>query len=572
MELKTFLDPLRKWWWLILASTMIAALTSYIAISRQPPVYRSRAILLIGSAINNPNPTGFELRLSEQLAKTYTDIAQLEVVRDTVKANLGLTWLPGYSAKVLPDSQLIEVAVTDSSPERAMVVANEIANQLVKQTPTNAQDSEEAERQAFIRSQLDDLEISIKETKDSIAAKQEELAGLFSARQIADAQSQIAALNNKLNTLQSNYASLSAGTSQRAVNSLKVIQPATIPQQPVGPEVLMTVLTAAAIGMALAVAAAYLLEYLDDTIKNPDDIEKVSRLPTLTGIAEYKPENGQPYSLITIKQPRSPVSEAYRSLRTAVQFSDVDNKLRTLLITSTSPSEGKSTTAANLAVVMAQAGHRVLLIDADFRRPVQHKIFGIDKNYGLTNILIDMTSAFEPTELVDLFIHVNRAAVKTVQPGLIVIPSGPLPPNPAEVIGSAKMKLLIQLLSTRFDYVLIDSPPILAVTDAVVLSTRVDSTIIVTSSGRTRRNQLKQAIQRLQEMKNANIAGVVLNRLTPSSGDYYYYYYQSGYYGDQADGSQGDKTQAKKGKPTKAGQTSNVRRGPLLDFFARLLS
>lgn len=571
MELKTFLDPLRRWWWLVLASALIAAATSYFAVSRQPPIYRARAVLLIGSAINNPNPTGFELRLSEQLAETYTDIAQLEVVRETVMANLGLTWLPSYTASVFPNSQLIEVAVTDSSPERAAVVANELANQLVKQTPTNTQDDEEAERQAFIRNQLDDLEISIKKTKDNIAAKQEELAGLFSARQIADAQSQIAALNNKLNTLQSNYASLSAGTAQRAVNSLKVIQPAKVPQQPIGPEVLMTVLTAAAIGMSLAVGAAYLLEYLDDTIKNPEDIEKVSNLPTLTGIAEFKPENGLPSTLITLKQPRSPISEAYRALRTAVQFSDVDHKVRTLLITSTSPSEGKSTTAANLAVVMAQAGHRVLLIDADFRRPVQHEIFGIDKNYGLTNILIDMSSAFEPTELVDLFIHVNRASVKTAQAGLIVIPSGPLPPNPAEVIGSAKMKMLIQLLTTRFDIVLIDSPPVLAVTDAVVLSTRVDSAIIVASSGRTRRNQLKQAVQRLQEMKGANIAGVVLNRLNPSSGEYYNYYYQSGYYADQTEGDRGDRSQSRKGEQGKK-QGGQIPRGPLVDFFARILS
>jgi non-specific protein-tyrosine kinase len=570
MELKTFLDPLRKWWWLILASTVIAAVTSFFAVSRQPPVYRARAILLIGSAINNPNPTGFELRLSEQLAETYTDIAQLEVVREAVKEKLGLNWLPSYTASVFTNSQLIEVAVTDSSPERAMVVANELANQLVNQTPTNTQDDEEAERQAFIRSQLDDLENSIKETKDSIVAKQEELAGLFSARQIADAQTQIAALNNKLNTLQSNYASLSAGTSQRAVNSLKVIQPATIPEQQVGPEILMTVLTAAAIGMALAVGAAYLLEYLDDTLKNPDDIQRVSNLPTLAGIAEFKSGNGHSNPLITFTHPRSPISEAYRSLRTAVQFSDVDNKIRTILITSPSPSEGKSTTAANLAVVMAQAGHRVLLIDADFRKPVQHKIFGIEKNYGLTNILVEMTSAFEPTELVDFFIHVNRAAIKTAQTGLSVIPSGPLPPNPAEVIGSAKMKLLIQLLTTRFDYVVIDSPPILAVTDAVVLNTRVDRSIIVASSGRTRRNQLKQVVQRLQEVRSNNIAGVVLNRLTQSSGEYYHYYYQSGYYGDQVDDSH--KSESKKTKQSQAGQGGQVRRGPLVDFFARLLS
>ncbi|MEZ4516172.1 MAG: Wzz/FepE/Etk N-terminal domain-containing protein [Chloroflexota bacterium] len=220
MELKALIAPLRKWWWLILASTLIAAITSYVAVSQQADIYQARATLLIGSAINNPNPTGNEFWLSQQLAQTYTDIAQREVIQDAVKESLGLSWLPAYSASAVPDTQLIEITVTDSSPERAMVVANEVANQLILQAPTNKQGAIE-ERGDFVDTQLDELETKIEETNAEILAKQDELAGLFSARQIADAQGQISALEAKRNTLQSNYAALLASTSQGAVNSLQ---------------------------------------------------------------------------------------------------------------------------------------------------------------------------------------------------------------------------------------------------------------------------------------------------------------------------------------------------------------
>ena len=267
MELKVYLAPLRRWWWLILASTLIAAVSSYAAVSRQAAIYQAGSTLLIGSAINNPNPNGNEFWLSQQLAETYTDIAQRGFVREAVMQSLGLSWLPGYSARAVPDTQLIEIVVTDTSPQRAAAVANEVARQLILQAPTNKQGGVEG-REAFISGQLDELELKIDETNAEIVSKQDELAGLFSARQIADAQGQIAALEAKRNTLQSNYAALLASTSQGALNSLSIIEEAAIPLAPIGPEVMMTVLISALIGFSLAVAAAYLLEYLDDTLKS----------------------------------------------------------------------------------------------------------------------------------------------------------------------------------------------------------------------------------------------------------------------------------------------------------------
>jgi non-specific protein-tyrosine kinase len=571
MELKSYIAPLRKWWWLIVASTLIAAVSSYLAVSQQAPIYQARATLLLGSAINNPNPNGTEFWLSQQLAQTYTDIAQRDIVRTSTMESLGLAWLPTYTARAVPDTQLIEITVTDTSPERAMIVANELAKQLIAQTPTSKQE-DGGQREGFINAQLDELEAKIEETNAEILSKQEELAGLFSARQIADTQSQIAALEAKQNTLQSNYASLLASTTQGASNTLSVIEEATVPQYPVGPEKLMTVLTSAAIGFSLAVAAAYLLEYLDDTLKSPDDVEAAVTLPTLAGIADFKTNGGGRYDLVTLKQPRAPVSEAYRGLRTALLFTNVDRKVKLVLITSANPGEGKSITSANLGVVLAQAGHRVLIIDADLRRPVQHRIFGLPDTQGLTNLLTGMhtvrnESAVTSSEVIS---PVSDAVYATQQPGLFVMPSGPIPPNPAELIGSAKMKTLLESAARRFDFVILDSPPILAATDSVILGAGVvDATLLIVGAGSTRRNQLKQAVQQLREV-NANVAGVILNRMTAKSGEYYYYYYRSAYYRENSEESSG---QGGAGKPVKKKRSERApRRWPLPDFLARLLS
>ncbi len=567
MELKAFIRPLIKWWWLILVSALLAGITSYYAVSQQPPIYQARVTLLIGSAINNPNPSGNEFWLSQQLAQTYSDIAQREVVKSAVMEQLGLTWLPSYSAQPVNNTQLLEIRVIDSSPERAMVVANELANQLILRTPTSGNQQGDAERQAFISQQLDDLEVKIEQTYDEIVAKQTELAGLFSARQIADAQAQIRALEAKQDTMRANYASLLASTSQGAVNSLSVIEPATLPRSPVGPEVFMTVLTAAAIGLSLGVGAAYLLEYLDDTIKNPEDVEHATELPTLAGIADHKQENGGRRGLVTIQQARSPVAESYRSLRTAVLFSNVDRQTRTIIVTSANPREGKSITSANLAVVLAQGGNRVLLIDADLRRPTQHEIFGKPYDYGLTNLLLDMPLTFDSSKLGDMYSQLSRAVLATPINGLYLMTCGKLPPNPAELVGSLRMKTLIKALSTRFDFVVIDTPPILPVTDAVALSTRVDTVLLVSNAGNTRQSQLKHAAARLQEV-NANVAGVVLNRVSTRSGDYYHYY-KAYYAADESKPKKDD--ESGEGPSTDADQAIAGRR-VARGFLARILS
>lgn len=529
MELKEYISPLRKWWWLIVLATLVASAASFFVASRQPNNYRARSTLMIGRAIDNPNPSGTEFWLTQQLAQTYAEIAKREPVRARTMEALRLEWLPEYAVRALPETQLIEIAVTDTSPERARAVADELANQLILQSPTSPEQDEQS-RQAFIGQQLDELEQSITKTRNEIADKQDELASVSSARQIAEVENEIAALQAKLTTLQSNYADLLSNTRSGAINTLSVIEPAMLPTAPVGPHMAITVLVAGVIGFIVSAGAAYLIEYLDDSVGSVEDVRRAAGLPTLAGIARIS-EDPKGSRLVALTQPRSPTSEAYRVLRTGIQFSSIDSPERaTLMITSANPSEGKSLTVANLAIVIAQAGHNVLIVDADLRRPVQHKLFGASKARGLTSALLQMSRASNESESLDAL---RRSIQKSSVPRLHVLSSGPSPPNPSELLGSAKMELMQKILSKFYDFLIIDSPPVLAVTDAMVLSRLTDGVLLVSDAGRTRRGALKQAAEQLQG-GNAHVIGVVLNRLSSRSDGYYTYYtYRSTYYLDE---------------------------------------
>jgi non-specific protein-tyrosine kinase len=212
--------------------------------------------------------------------------------------------------------------------------------------------------------------------------------------------------------------------------------------------------------------------------------------------------------LITLRDPNSPASEAYRTLRTNIQFSSLDKPLRTLLMTSTAADEGKSTTLANLAITMAQAEQRIILVDCDLRRPTLHTLFELSNEQGLTNVILDQSDATLPLQ-------------ETPVSGLSLLSSGPLPPRPADLLGSKRMEAVIERIQNDADIVLFDTPPVTAVTDAAVLATRLDGVLLVLKAGKTRRDRAREA-RRLLEKVKANIIGVVLNnaRLEPTYGFY----------------------------------------------------
>jgi protein-tyrosine kinase len=215
-------------------------------------------------------------------------------------------------------------------------------------------------------------------------------------------------------------------------------------------------------------------------------------------------------SLITLTSPKSPISEQYRTIRTNIQFSTVDRPIRSILVTSACPGEGKSTTSANLAVVFAQQGKKVLFIDADLRRPTMHYTFRLDNHVGLTNVLTKQVS-------------LEKAVQSTEQENLYVLTSGPIPPNPAELLGSSSMKELLEQAFIQYDFVLFDTPPVLAVTDAQILANLCDGIVLVVSSGKTEIEAAQKAKEALANAKG-KLLGVVLNNKKMKESQYYYYY------------------------------------------------
>lgn len=220
--------------------------------------------------------------------------------------------------------------------------------------------------------------------------------------------------------------------------------------------------------------------------------------------------------LITFKKPTLPMSEAYRTLRTNIQFSSFDKKVKTLLVTSSGPGEGKTTTSSNLAIVMAQGGSKTLLIDCDQRKPSVHKIFGFSNANGLSNILVNQNE-------VDINIGIRQTEI----PNLHVLSSGTRPPNPAELLGSVKMKNFIEELKKVYDFIILDTPPIVLVTDAQILAQYTDGCLIVISSGETERDSVIKA-KGLLEKVNAKILGVVINKVDLKKNGYYHYQYEYG--------------------------------------------
>jgi succinoglycan biosynthesis transport protein ExoP len=530
VELKDYLRPLVSKWWLILASVLIATASSYVATRQQLPIYRASVTLMVGHVNENPNPTGNDLSLTAQLAATYADIAKRDPVRSGVMQALGISKLPDYTVAAVPNTQLIELSVNDTNPERARAVADALVNQLIGLSPSGSNQSDQS-RQSFVNQQLDELEAGIKDTKDQITQKQAELTTIFSARQIADTQAQIAGLQNKLATLQNNYGLLLQNTQRGATNALDIVEPAVLPTVPIGPNKAVTILLAAAIAFILAAAAAYLLDYLDDSLKNPEDVQRSLDLPTLGAVPALK-GGGVVGEVLMQVSPQA--VEAYNVLCTNLQFAAVGGAINSLLVTSAEPGEGKSLTAANLASAYAQAGQRVILVDGDVRRPSLHRLFGLPNNVGVTGALLQ--NHLDPTGVLQ----------KTHIAGLRVLTAGQVPPNAAALLGSARMRALLATLKADADLLILDSPPATAVADAAILSSEVDGVLLVLDAGRTRREMARRALAALSRV-NARVVGVAFNRMPARGNEFYYYYHYSSEYSAEA-GANGTSASGNKGR------------------------
>lgn len=326
-------------------------------------------------------------------------------------------------------------------------------------------------------------------------------------------------------------------TRRLRVNNVSIIDEPVEPVAPIRPNVPLNLAGGAAVGLLLGAGAAYGRSLLDRTVKTPEDVEYLLNAPFLGLIPEIEEGTlgSQPKrrrnpvlhnnELIVHHVPMSGIAEASRSIRTNLMFMAPDKPYRTLLVTSAGPSEGKTTVACCIAIAMAQAGKRVLLIDCDLRRPRVHRIFrarGTDTGPGLTGALLEETK--------------QDSVISTEVPNLSVIPAGPIPPNPSELLQSERFRNFLTKMQGRFDQIILDSPPVVAVTDAVVLSTIVDGTVLVIRAFKTTKELAKHGIRQLRDV-GAPVAGVVLNAVNLSKDEYQYkyqYYRRGSYYSQQA--------------------------------------
>lgn len=501
------MEPLLKWWKLILIACVLAAVSSFVVVSQQPPTYQTKAALVIGRAVYEPNPSGGELGLATQLATYYADIAEREVVREATMKALNLSWLPEYTAAVVPDSQIIEISVTDTDPVRAQIVANELANQLILQSPSNP-DLQEQKRQDFISGQLALLETQIQETLDEISTKETELGSLNSAREINQAQSDLTVLRQKLTTLQTNYATLLNSSTGRASNSLSILETAEVPRKPIGPGRMNFVLVSLAIAFLISGGAAFLIEYLDDTIKTPEDVNRLMKKPVIGYISEMDKDAHK--GTVVLEKPNSLIAEAFRALKVNLDYPHTNGSTKTILTVSVSKEEGKSVVATNLALSIAMTGKRVALVDADLRRPSLHQYLELPNDVGLINVLRDETC-------------LGDAVMQSAVENLWVLTTGPIVPNPIDYLDSEKFDLTVAELEQNWDFVIVDAPPIL-VTDTSVLASKIESILIVIGYGRTRKSQASLALKQIERV-GAEIIGVVLNRIPRGNQEYYRLYH-----------------------------------------------
>ena len=516
MEIREYWTILRRWMWLILLGTGVAAVAAFVISRNMEPVYESSVTLRIDVSTGAAANQYAGLLAAEQMIGTYSQQMTMRPVMEATLAELGLEQQLSsdqlatmITVSPIRETQLIVLSVEGTDPDLVAHIANKVAQVFIAQNRAF-----EASRYATSK---EALAAELAQVQQDLEATQLLIDGM-EASASQDQQVELDRLNLILSTqratysnLLSNYEELRIAEASQA--SMLIVAEDAVPSYvPVRPRVLNNTVLAALVGAMLASAVAFLTEYLDDSVKTPDDIVSLVGSPTLGTIGQIG-GGANRKKLITLSAPRSPLSEAFRALRTNIQFAGVDEPLSAILVTSSGPGEGKSTTAANLALVMAQAGRQVVLVDADLRRPTLHRFFDLPNGQGLTTALLDLRSPIEA--------HLQETEVS----GLRLMTSGPIPPNPAELLSSQRQSDLLKELERQSDIVIVDSPPVLTVTDALVLAPQTNGVLLVVEAGRTRKEVLKKTREALART-DARLLGVVLNQMTARRSGYYYQYYQ----------------------------------------------
>ncbi len=542
MELAEYIRLFRKWLWLLIVAALLFGGVSFLIRSRQANSYEAQVMLSVGGFIQSPNPDSTEIRTGVELAQTYAVLARtydvLEAAIDAGDFPLTVQELErAISTRVIPNTSLLVVTVNYADPIMAADIANEVARQLIQNSPSNLTAEQQAQL-AMANEEIARLNTQLRDQRAQLQLIDSQLGVITDTNQQEQLRAQRNLLVNQINQASANLAQFSdtIANLQSRTNSLSVVEQARIPTEPSGTSVFAATLLGMIIGVVLAAGAVLLIEYLDDTVGSSEETAQMLKLPVLGMIPRFGKSGEDPRKrLITFDDPSSPISESYRVLRTNLLFSVQGEGTQAYIVTSPGPEEGKSVTAANLAVAMAATGMRVLLVDADLRRPMIHRVLGLQNELGLTTLL-----SAAPAEEIDIGQFEVSAARECLQdtsvPRLRAITSGFLPANPAEVLGTTLMKRWFNAFrkASNVDVIIFDTPPVLVVSDAAVLAAATGaSVVLVVNAGRTRRNAAIKAREQFTQL-GVEVKGVVLNQISSRTmrddygyGGRYYYYYSS---------------------------------------------
>jgi len=535
-----YVQILWRWLWLLLLVAIAAGAVAYYLTDQQPRVYEASAKAIVNVVSRTDYYDSYTATYtSQRLAETYAQTMVTETLLQTVAEKLGYPVTGSVKATSVENSPIFNISVTDSDPQKAADTANAVIAAFAEKVMRD-QASRYLELKSSLEAEIADLdnkltqvnsELSILEIKDAEyeAAvernKQLEKDGLPTIPVERDPQDYVSRAELELAKAQyqSNRSSLFANLQQirltevQSATTISQLNQAIPNTTPIQPQPLKSGALAAVVGFMVAAGVVFLIAYLEDEIRDPSELSQRWGIPVIGVITNF---SASQEPLITLSKPRMPVSESFRSLRTNLQFSGIDAPLKTLLITSASPSDGKSSVAANLATVIAQSDKEVVIVDGDMRRPTMHKVFKLSNRLGLSDYFIRTPD------------KMTGVVKKTAVNGLSIITSGSLPPNPSELLASTKMQDVINLLAKHFDMVILDSPPLLAVTDALILAKSVDGVILVIDPKKTKRGAIQQAVEQLKRL-DARLLGIVLNNIKVKRSSYYYNreYYYSKHYG-----------------------------------------
>lgn len=524
-DIRRYMGLIWHWAWLLIVFVIAGGLIGYFTSTRETPVYRAEATIWISESRTLNEYAN--ILASERLAQTYAQLMVQKPIFEGVinKLNLDMdanTLKNRVSVSVVEETQLLQIRVEDTDPERAAYIANEVG-EVFSQINSKFQADRYEDSISTLSEQLDQVDLQIQDTNQKLVNLQDSLEeatmedGTTQIVMSLEQQRERDRLETNLTLYQQIYTNLLQSleavrlAEAQGSSTVNLVEHAEPPEAPFRPNVFQDTSLAAVIGLILGIGVVFLIEALDDTVKGPADVARILGLPVLGYIGHLK-EDDLP---ITAAEPRAPVSEAFRALRTNIQYAGVDRQIRKLLITSATPQDGKSTVAVNLGVVVAQSGKKVAVVDADMRRPSLHHRLRTSNRVGLSDLFVQEV------------LQLDGSLRETRISGFHLVTSGGLPPNPSELLGSHKMEAVLNQILQVSDMVVIDSPPVMAVTDAAILAPKMDGVVLVIRPGVTKIVHTRQTVEQLRR-GGANLLGVVLNDIEHKRSRYYYYY--RGYY------------------------------------------